>query len=154
MPVVQTGVASQAGPLVTDGACQPSRPVPVLALHGTADANVPYDGGTGQRTGELRYEPATVHIAAIAAAQGCTGEPVDGVVDGAPAVSVRHWDGCGGGAGVDVGLVSVEGAAHPWMGAEGGRGLTGPFADDPYPDFDSSAAVWSFLAAQRRGDGR
>ncbi|MEZ5235756.1 MAG: hypothetical protein R2749_24115 [Acidimicrobiales bacterium] len=50
--------------------------------------------------------------------------------------------------------MSVEGAAHPWMGAEGGRGLTGPFADDPYPDFDSSAAVWSFLAAQRRGDGR
>ncbi|MEZ5235757.1 MAG: alpha/beta fold hydrolase [Acidimicrobiales bacterium] len=58
------GVASQAGPLVTDGACQPSRPVPVLALHGTADANVPYAGA-----------PARARASCATSRRPCTSPP-------------------------------------------------------------------------------
>lgn len=147
-------VASQAGPLVTDdGACRPSRPVSVVALHGTADANVPYEGGAGKRTGDLVFPPAEDNITRLAAAEGCAGqaEVLPPPAAGDP-VRILRWTRCGD-RGVTVGLVAVEGAAHAWMGAEARRTPLGILDSDPFPGFDSSAAVWSFLAAHPRPAG-
>jgi polyhydroxybutyrate depolymerase len=39
-----TAIAPVSGALNVDG-CRPARPLPVLAIHGTADHAVPYGGG-------------------------------------------------------------------------------------------------------------
>ena len=44
-------------------------------------------------------------------------------------------------------FVTVAGAAHAWMGAAAPTRAGGP---TPFAGYDSSAAVWSFLAAHPR----
>ncbi len=113
--------------------CTPGRPVPVLAIHGTADPFVPYDGGVGpgvallpsaDGSGPIGTVPDAVlppemlttvpqRIAAWAARDGCdatvTPDPVSDDVD--------EFDyTCP--AGVDVQLWRVDGGGHTWPGSQ------------------------------------
>ena len=58
------GIAPVAGPTPPSlpPACHPSRPLPVLEIHGTADPVVPYQGGTvraGREDGQVTSAPAS-----------------------------------------------------------------------------------------------
>ena len=76
-------VAAVAG-LQMPADCSPSRPVPILAIHGTADQFVPYDGGPGPALDTLKwnaestrafaglpYAPVTDTLGEWAAIDGC-----------------------------------------------------------------------------------
>jgi poly(3-hydroxybutyrate) depolymerase len=63
------------------------------------------------------------------------------------AVSVETWSGCRQKTSVE--WVIVAGANHAWMGHPGTPG-SALLVGQPYLGFDSSAAVWSFLAAHPR----
>ena len=125
-------VAPVAGVQDPEG-CDPDRRVPLLAVHGTADQFVSYDGGLGERaldliapdgsgrtlreTGatELPKGPSVPEIVeAWAARNGCErGEP-DTTSVGEDVDRLAH--DCPEGA--DVELYRVEGGGHAWPGSE------------------------------------
>lgn len=102
------GVGAIAASMALDD-CRPSRPVSVIAIHGTADDVVPYEGGRimGGATKPAPSAPAVVERWAS----------LDACADARPPevrgpVSVATWSGCA--AGTRVRLVTVDGGGHNW----------------------------------------
>jgi polyhydroxybutyrate depolymerase len=114
------------------GECDPVRPVPVVAVHGTADAVVPYDG-----RGEALPAVEGV-VSAWVERNGCDPEPAAGAITG-DVVRV-WWGGCAQGA--DVVLYRVEDGRHGWPGS--GDGTPWGRTTD---SVDASALIWEFFAA-------
>jgi polyhydroxybutyrate depolymerase len=136
-------IAPVSGALDDDG-CAPSRPVPVLAIHGTADQNVPYDGGVG--TAQENRFPSERGRADRSVADS-VGFWVSH--DGCPAIPAQRRDGtviqatygpCADGS--EVVLDSIGGGGHAWPGGRKGR----PAADAPATGLDATAAIWDFFA--------
>lgn len=142
-------VAFQAGTLFVPG-CDNDAPVSALAIHGADDQNVLLDGGAGDASLDgSDYPPVRDGLAALAAANGCTGGPEPEVAPAADQadVTVETWTGCP--EGIDVQLIVVAGANHAWMG-HGQAGLSERRIGPAYRDLDASEVVWSFLAAHPR----
>lgn len=107
------GVAAVGGAMVMDD-CRPGRPVPILALHGTEDAQVPYEGGhTGGSPTPAPSQGALMQ--AWAERNGCAEDPSK-ETDGP--VTTMAWEDCQGGGWVR--LVTVQGAGHTWFASEFG----------------------------------
>ncbi|HVV56899.1 MAG TPA: hypothetical protein VHC45_00950 [Gaiellaceae bacterium] len=126
-------VAPVAGPLPVSvsAACRPSRPVSVLAFHGTADSGIPYGGGAFPGVGG----GTTVLSAPAAAARWAQLDHCTTTRRASPTggYSITTYGGCAGGA--SVALYTIAGGPHAWPHA---RGL------------DANAVLWSFLRAHRR----
>jgi polyhydroxybutyrate depolymerase len=88
--------------------CQPSRPVPVLHVHGTADTLVAYDGPA------LSAEGLTVPetLARWAARDGCKQGPTTTFQQGT--VTCQTWSQCS--AKSEVQLCTAQGTGHCWPG--------------------------------------
>jgi polyhydroxybutyrate depolymerase len=139
-------IGVQAGTLEIDG-CHPSRPVSVFHVHGAADRNIPITGGRGAGISGTDFFPPKQAIAELARLDGCPPTPTASVSPSTAAVSIETWSPCA--RGTEVEFVTVAGASHAWMGHPSTRAaasLTG----EPYTGYDSSAAIWSFLAAHPR----
>lgn len=144
---VVVAIAYLAGALMVDD-CDPARPVSALAVHGTADRNVPIEGGRGeQSTTRLDFPPPRAALERLAARDGCTGGEPAVTSTPNPDVHVERWERCPPGIGVE--LVVIEGANHAWMGSPE-PGPTESRIGPAYAAFDMSAAAWSFLAAHPR----
>ncbi len=142
--IVAIGV--QSGTLEVDG-CDPAHPVSVLQIHGSADRNIPIDGGRGDGLAGIAFNPPHDAAVTFANLDGCATTSSTAVAPANPDVSVDTWHPCNGSTAVE--FVTVAGASHAWMGHAGtraGRSLTGA----PYMKYDSSAAIWAFLAAHPR----
>jgi polyhydroxybutyrate depolymerase len=142
--IVAIGV--QAGSLEVDP-CTPSRPVSVLHLHGGADRNIPLDGGRGVGLAGIAFRPPRDAARTFARSDGCPDTSTTSTTPDNADVSVETWQPCTDGT--EVHFVTVAGASHAWMGHPSPRrasALTG----EPYLRYDSSAAIWSFLAAHPR----
>lgn len=139
------GVQSAALEIAT---CAPPNPVSLMQIHGTADTNVPIDGGRGKGLAGVTFPPAEQAATTVAAADGCGAEPTTATDPVNPDLQLTTWSGCSAGTGVE--FLTVVGASHAWMGhaasSAAAERLTGP----PYPDLDASRALWSFLAAHPR----
>ena len=81
------------------GICSPARPVPVFAIHGTADPIVSYEG-------------IPEWAAAWAEQNGCDPEPVD--VSHNVLIGEKQWGNCK--AGADVILYTIVDLGHDWPG--------------------------------------
>jgi polyhydroxybutyrate depolymerase len=135
-----TAVGSVAGSVVVDP-CQPSRPVSVIELHGTADPLVPYNGGTvdlPEAQGTPAAGPYTATPAMIQRWADVDGCPAASPPTVAGPVTTAAWVGCRNG--VAVTLVSVQGGGHVWFGPD-----LGP-ADGAV---DATAAIWHFFSGLR-----
>jgi polyhydroxybutyrate depolymerase len=143
--VVAIGV--QAGDLMIDR-CQMSQPVSVLEIHGTADQNIPINGGMGSRSlSQTKFPPPVDALNTFARGDGCSSIPTTSTDPSNRAVHFESWHSCRSGAAVE--WAKVAGASHAWMGHSAslaGQLLVGR----PYMGFDSSAAIWSFLSAHPR----
>lgn len=117
------------------GPCEPVLPVAVVAIHGSADPIVPYEG-----VGEILPAVEGV-VAAWVERNGCAPDPVVG--DVAADVGLRSWTGCA--ANADVVLYRVEGGRHGWPGS-GDTSLWGRTTDA----VGASALLWEFFAAHPR----
>ncbi len=139
-------IAVQAGALM-EQSCHPAAPVSVMEIHGTDDQNIPINGGKGTRgVSGVTFPPPVVALETLAAADGCGSPVITG--DGSNlAVTIETWGSCARSTSVE--WVKVAGADHAWMGHRGTPGSV-LLAGEPYMGFDSSAAVWSFLAAHPR----
>ncbi len=116
-------IASLAGATWLDTSkCEPSEPVSVLEVHGTADTEIAYDGGTtmasptaegGTGTGG-QYPGATTSVADWASYDGCsstanTSLPSLDIAAGM-STAVTQYTGCKGGAEID--LWTIQGGMH------------------------------------------
>ncbi len=117
------------------GTCSPSHPMPVMEIHGTADATVPYNGnilfGTTPAAvaywvnyNECESTPALSNIPDTDTADGCTAE---------------HQVYAGGNNGVSVEHYKIINGEHTWPGsAFGGVGTN--------QDIDACKEIWRFFS--------
>ena len=123
--------------------CSPSRPVSFMEIHGTADRNVPIDGGPGDRSiSRVDYPSVRTGIATMAALAGCGSEPT---VTSDGDLTTTTWSG--GDDTTTVKLVAITGSPHAWPGSAPTRlNVSGT----PYPNYDASREIWAFLSAHPR----
>jgi len=143
--IVAIGV--QAGSLGVDG-CLPGEPVSVLHVHGLADTNHPVDGGTGTGVSGVEFRSGRVAVRTLAGLDGCDGGPSVEFVPSNPDLEATTWSNCESDA--MVRLITVSGASHAWMGHAAASTAATALVGSPYPDFDASLAIWSFLSAHPR----
>ena len=111
------------------GGCAPSRAVPMLEIHGTADALVPYRGNR-----RLGFPPILEYAAQWARRDGCASGPT--TVRRDASVTMQEWTACADNAVVQH--VAVAGARHGWPGRSDRSG------------FDATTAVWEFFRDHAR----
>jgi polyhydroxybutyrate depolymerase len=139
-------IGSVAGAVAGMQDCNPSRPLPVLAFHGTADPLVSYEGGEvarhGQRQGaERSQEPLTLvgaedWVALWVERNGC--DPTPEVIPPSGDVRGRRYVGCD--QGVEVVLYTIDGGGHTWPG-----GLPMPVVGKTSADIDATEEMWRFF---------
>jgi polyhydroxybutyrate depolymerase len=137
-PTVFAAVAAVSG-LRHPTPCPASRPVPVVAFHGSADPIDPYDGH-----GEGYWSYSVPQAAQDWARQdGCSATA--SISRPAPAVTLANYAGCRARAGVE--LYTIAGEGHEWPGGTPlPRALTrllGPQSDA----IDANDAMWAFFEA-------
>lgn len=120
-------IASVTGLLVTNP-CEPPRPFPVLQMHGTADAIVPY-----------AFVPTTIDF--WTAFNNCPEDPVitelpDIDTTDQSTVTVSYYGLCDDFT--EVILYTINGGEHTWPGATILIGITNQ-------DIDGSVEIWNFF---------
>ena len=110
--------------------CRTTRPIPVVAFHGTDDHLLPY---TGKPPLLL---PVHEWAARWAAHNGCNPTPAVSFKQGD--VIGETWSGCR--AGADVVLYTITGKGHSWPGSAMPAQIT-------TRDIDATDVIWEFFAA-------
>ena len=130
-------IAVVAGEL-TVADCRPTRPVAVLVIHGTADQNLPYDGGEGAKA-LARHAARSVRFAVDfwRSRDRCADSAT---TERAGAVTRERFDSCAANSAVE--LITIEGGGHSWPG--GAR--LARFLDEPSMALDATSEIWAFFA--------
>ena len=159
-------VAPVAGIQAPDD-CKPTRAVPVIAFHGTADTFVPYTGGLGSSVASLPSADGTGTIGTIGTIG--TGPPSSDPVSSGPSVPDRAstWavrNGCGASpteetvatdvtllrydcpAGAEVELYRVEGGGHAWPGSAFSVQIASVVGKTTM-SIDATKLIWEFFTA-------
>jgi polyhydroxybutyrate depolymerase len=130
-------IASVTGSMTatTASSCNPSRPIPVMQIHGTADATVPYAGNSG-------FLPIDSVVNYWVQFNNCpTPATMTNVPDVAPTdgATAEHYVYAPGDGGASVEFYKVINGAHTWPGA--------PLAIDvTCMDFSASKEIWRFFS--------
>jgi polyhydroxybutyrate depolymerase len=118
--------------------CADHRPVPMIAFHGTADPEIPYNGGSSWIS--PRPFPSTPRWAANWARRNrCGTNPVESTV--AADVTRRTYTSCADDAAVV--LYTVQGGGHTWPG---GTPLPEWFVGRTTRSIDATSLMWAFFA--------
>lgn len=123
-------VAPVAGPNVFAD-CAPSRPMPVMHFHGTADTVVPYGGSA-----MFGFPDVEEMIRAWADRDQCTGDPEETFRQGDSVC--KAWTRCA--AGAEVILCTVDGGGHTWPG-----GVPVAALGKTTTDLSATDAMWTFF---------
>jgi polyhydroxybutyrate depolymerase len=140
--------------------CPITRPVPLLAFHGTADPILHFNGGVGRRVlaDDLRAHPRPLPalpparlngpgypaaVRAWALADGCRPTPND--VRLSPHVIRRSYS-CP--ADVAVQFDIIIGGGHSWPGSAVSAAIS-PFVGHTTMEINATAAIWAFLDRYR-----
>jgi polyhydroxybutyrate depolymerase len=115
--------------------CLPERPTPILHIHGTSDATVPYNGSTSF----VSVQNLVNHWVGI---NNCNTEPI---IDSIP--NVVTTDGCtavryiyeNGNNESVVELYKIVSGGHTWPGSSFVTGVTNQ-------DFSASEVIWNFFS--------
>ncbi len=132
-----TAVASVTGTMTTPRmtACNATKPTPIMQIHGTADATVPYNGSTGNESipDVVDYWVSQTNCNPTANMTNVTdNDPNDGC-------TAEHYVYTGGDQGTTVEFFKVIGGAHTWPGAPVNIGVTNQ-------DLDASIEIWRFFS--------
>lgn len=145
-------VAPVAG-LLLPADCAPTRPVPVLAVHGTDDRYVSFTGGDNPGLADLTWNDestrafdglpfaeVTTTAATWAEVQGCEPDPTQTEVG--PTVDLTEYTGCDDDSTVQ--LYVVEGGGHAWPGSEFSV-ASEPILGTTTDEIDASEVIWTFF---------
>jgi polyhydroxybutyrate depolymerase len=119
--------------------CHPSRPVPVIDFHGSADPIVPFGGAPIATGGALASVTDT--IAAWRSVDGCAGDPQ--TVYAAGDATCVAWSSCAQGS--EVVLCTIDGGGHTWPG-----GAPVPVLGKTSTDLSATDAMLNFFEAHPR----
>ena len=108
---VFAGFGPVAAEFYNAGYCGAAKPRPLIIFHGTADAVVPYAGGTVATGQGLSVRNTEETAAQWAEHNGCSGGPVTTEVGSE--VTRLSWNGCA----APVVLYRIDGGGHTWPGA-------------------------------------
>ncbi len=125
--------------------CHPARPVPTLTIHGSADANVPYDGGFGCGAAGVSFRSVPATLQRWIGLNGCSDTVATTSLNGDATCS--SFAKCA--AGSDVSLCVLDGGGHQWPGGvpPAGAGLPGcPFGYQSQA-FSASLEAWRYFEA-------
>jgi polyhydroxybutyrate depolymerase len=123
------------------GSCPSPARISVIHIHGTADHNIPYDGGPGDGYAHIDGPPVQSVVATWRQIDGCA-QPNNSTI-GVITTSIAS---CPDGRSVE--LITVAGAGHQWPGSpdrpliQKALGL-----DTPSTALNATDVVWSFFAA-------
>lgn len=140
---VFAAVASVSGVLgIPAETCKPSRPVPIMHVHGTADTTVPFKGGAAVfGLGALvNVDFRSVDETVSTFRKRWTCGEASKLVSEKGDTRCEEWTGCQDGARVE--LCTVTGGGHKWPG-----GPVGGVGGKTSTDFDASARILDFFAA-------
>ena len=143
--IVAIGV--QAGSNVVAD-CRPINPVSVFHLHGTADTNMPIDGGKGSGVSNTNFASARNAVDAMATVNGCNVSSPTSLITSNPDVAAVSWKSCK--SNTEVRFVTVKNATHAWMGHSGQSAGSASYVGSPYPNLDATRAILSFLLSKSR----
>ncbi|MFM1767704.1 MAG: hypothetical protein RJA22_233 [Verrucomicrobiota bacterium] len=139
-PVAGT-IARRAG----DGPPQPTRPVPVLHIHGTADRFVPYEA-RGWAAG-LRLQGVEDSVRTWVQVNGCRPQAVSETLtqpdDPMPVTRRTHGHGR---YGAEVVLVTIQGGGHTWPGVTPMVEFIGPSTTN----IAANDLIWDFFRRHPR----
>lgn len=145
-------VAAVAGLMVPAG-CAPARPIPILAIHGTADRFVTFDGSPNvalttltwnddstRAFADLPFAPATAALDRWAGLNTCTQPSEEQPI--AASVTRTRYAGCQGGS--DVELYVLSGAGHTWP-ASAFADASAPILGPATHELDATKVIWAFF---------
>ncbi len=138
-------VAAVAGANQNPG-CVPSMPISVLHIHGTADENWPFEGGTlGRLANEARVTGAEATVADWADILGCGVFREQAIPDleADGMSSIRRDSECA--SGQKVTLVVVQGGGHTWP--QGHQFAAPVLIGELTQDFNANELIWEFVEA-------
>ena len=117
--------------------CNPSRPVPMIAFHGTADPIVPYQGDPSSSS-DIRFPSIPEWVEAWAEQNGCSLNSVELPSKGE--VSGIRYTPCEQNA--EVNFYTIDGGGHSWPG---GEPLPEWIVGHTTQDIDATQVMWEFL---------
>ncbi len=123
------------------GPCPAPAPISVIHIHGTADRNIPYNGGRGDGFAHIDGPAVPSVIATWRATDDCA--PPTSSVSGVVATSTAA---CPDGRSVE--LITIAGAGHQWPGSPAKpliQRLLG--TDPPSTALNATDVIWRFFAA-------
>jgi polyhydroxybutyrate depolymerase len=125
--------------VVRTSSCNPTRPVPIIHIHGTADPRVPWKGGVGKNKATGYNPPVMETIEGWVKRNGCSPTPKVTLKKGA--VTCDTYPSSNG---ADVTLCRIEGGGHNWPGSKPSlEKLLGPVNQD----ISASEEIWKFFKA-------
>jgi polyhydroxybutyrate depolymerase len=130
------------------GSCRAPAPISVIHIHGTADHNIPYNGGPGDGVAHIDGPPVPALSASWRRIDRCAAPVVKTI--GAVTTSTASCP-----AGRTVELITIAGAGHQWPGA-----VPDPLAqrllglDPPSAALNATRVIWRFFAAHPRPRSR
>jgi polyhydroxybutyrate depolymerase len=123
------------------GSCPDPAHVSVIAIHGTADKNIPYNGGEGDGVAHIDGPSVPAVNAAWRRTDGCAPPVI--TTAAAVTTSVARCP-----AGQAVELVTIAGAGHQWPGAADKPVVQKLLRlDPPSTAIDATEVIWRFFAA-------
>jgi polyhydroxybutyrate depolymerase len=126
------------------GRCRAPAPISVIHIHGTADHNIPYDGGPGDGVAHIDGPAIPALNATWRHIDRCAAPVVTTI-----GVVTTSTASCPGGRTVE--LITIAGAGHQWPGA-----VSDPLAqrllglDPPSIALNATQVIWRFFAAHPR----
>jgi len=121
--------------------CADSRPVPMIAFHGTADRIVPYDGGSSP-VSPIPLPSVPTWVANWARRNRCGPNPVESVV--ATDATRVEYTNCAEDAAVV--LYTVRGGGHSWPG---GKPMLERLLGPTSSHIDATRQMWAFFRERR-----
>lgn len=135
-------IAPVAGSVGTDSV-RPSRPVPVLHLHGTADEFTPFGGGRGAKSiSRTDFRSVEESIETWVKINGCDEHPARDVLSQpGDELRVTRTTYGSGTNGSEVVLIVIEGGGHTWPGMNSHLAMLGPSA----MNISANDLIWEFF---------
>lgn len=132
--IAAIGMVAPAQTLPWSG-CADQKPIPMIEFHGTADPDVPYNGGSSWLS-PRPFPNVERWTASFARRNGCASAPIDSVV--APDVLRRTYQQCA----APVVLYTIRGGGHTWPG---GMELPEWFVGRTTRSIDATRLMWEFF---------
>ncbi len=124
--------------------CPDPAPVSVIHIHGTADKNIPYNGGEGDGVAHIDGPSVPALNARWRAIEHC--QPRAVTTAGTVTTSIAPCP-----AGRAVELITIAGAGHQWPGAKPSLlAQTLLHTDPPSTALNATKVIWQFFAAHPR----